>query len=66
MRTRTKNKIWFVVGVALGVSIIGWGIAQKFLYPVEGNFNLATFAYVASGGFLIFMAWFARNFVDED
>lgn len=66
MKRKTKNRICYVGGITVGVGIIGWGIAQKFLYPMYDGINVSVFAYVFAGGFLIFMAWFARSFVDND
>lgn len=66
MSTKTKNRIWFIGGLILGVSVIGWGIAQKYLYPTTATFNLSAVGNISAGGFIMFMSWFTRAFVDRD
>ena len=56
MKTKTKNRIWFISGITVGLVVLGWGIAQKYLYPVDSGINMVAFAYVCAGGFLIFTA----------
>ena len=65
MSTRTKNKVWYVGGLTFGAIILVYGVAQKWLSPTEGIFNLNVFAYVCAGGFLMFMAWFSHTFLNE-
>ncbi len=58
MNAKWKNRVWFIVGIALGAIGVGWGISQQWLYPVSvGATNWAAWAYVFAGLFLALIAW---------